>query len=197
MRPHRFTHLFTSFLLSLALAACSGIPLRSLPRLIGMSGDILTTHPGDIMVALQVDARLGPPPNAVPLLLLKLTPKDPAAFAAVDKKLPLHVAQTGADQLGLPNAPAGRRWLIYSMPAATQTELQLIQATVRAVKADPSKNSGGSLAVGVEQSSLAVTDAALASTRWETWLQVKKADGFFEVWSGTLAQLRVAGGKDK
>jgi hypothetical protein len=80
------------------------------------------------------------------------------------------------------------------MPAATQTELLRIQALVRTLKASGQK---GSLGLGVEQDSLAVTSPALAETRWETWLQVKKANGFFEVWSGTLTQLRKAAEKAK
>jgi hypothetical protein len=58
---------------------------------------------------------------------------------------------------------------------------------------------GGSLALGVEQESLAaaITDPVLTETRWETWLQMKKAEGFFEVWSGTPAQLQKLAGKGK
>jgi hypothetical protein len=112
------------------LGACSGVPLRSLPRLMQMSGALLDTSPADVMVALQVDARMAPPASAVPLLVVKVTPREPGQFAPIS--------------------------------------------------------------LGVEQESLALaaTDPTLAETRWETWLQMKKVDGFFEVWSGTLAQLK-------
>ena len=171
------------------LAACSGVPLRSLPRLMQMSGAVLDASPAEVMVALQVDARLAPPAAAVPLLIIKITPRDAGAFAPIDKKLPLQVAVASASTLGLDAPALGRRWLVYSMPAVTQVELQAIQATMRQAKA---KGTGGSLSLGVEQESLAlaITDPVLAETRWETWMQMKKAEGFFEVWSGTPAQLQ-------
>jgi hypothetical protein len=178
------------------LAACGGVPLRSLPRLLQMSGDVLDASPAEVMVALQVDARLVPPATAVPLLIIKVTPRDAGAFPPIDKKLPLHVTVASATTLGLDAPALGRRWLIYSMPAATQTELQRIQATMRQAKAN---GIAGSLGMGVEQESLAlaITDPLLAETRWETWLQMKKAEGFFEVWSGTPAQLKKNAGKGK
>jgi hypothetical protein len=51
--------------------------------------------------------------------------------------------------------------------------------------------------VGVEQDALALTDPALANTCWETWLQIRQRDGFFEVWSGTPAQLQKMAGKNR
>lgn len=183
----------TFFLLTL-LVACAGVPLRSLPQLMQLSGDLLETSPAEVMVALQVDARLSPPAGAVPMLVIKMTPSEPGAFEAIDRKLPLQVTTVSAATAGLKAPPQGRNWLLYSMPAATQTELLRIQALVRTLKASGQK---GSLGLGVEQDSLAVTSPALADTRWETWLQVKKSNGFFEVWSGTLTQLRRAAEKAK
>jgi len=171
------------------LGACSGVPLRSLPRLMQMSGALLEASPAEVMVALQVDARMAPPASAVPLLVVKVTPREAGQFAPIDKKLPLQVAVATGSTQGLEAPAPGRRWLVYSMPATTQAELQRIQATMRQAKAN---GFGGSLSLGVEQESLALaaTDPTLAETRWETWLQMKKVDGFFEVWSGTLAQLK-------
>ncbi|MDO8285822.1 MAG: hypothetical protein Q7T69_12515 [Rhodoferax sp.] len=188
--------LLLGLVLCATLVACSGVPLRSLPRLIQMSGTLLEASPAEVMVALQVDARMVPPAHAVPLLILKLTPREPGGFAPIDKKLPLQVAVASAATLGLDAPPLGRRWLVYSMPASTQAELQRIQATMRQAKANAT---GGALSLGVEQESLAVavTDPALAETRWETWLQMKRADGFFEVWSGTPAQLKKSADKSK
>ena len=188
--------LLLSFVLCATLVACSGVPLRSLPRLMQMSGTLLDASPAEVMIALQVDARMVPPANAVPMLIIKVTPREPGAFTPIDKKLPLQVAVASAATLGLDAPPLGRRWLVYSMPASTQAELQRIQATMRQAKANAT---GGSLSLGVEQESLAVavTDPALADTRWETWLQMKKADGFFEVWSGTPAQLKKSADQHK
>lgn len=186
--------LVTTFILLTLLVACSGVPLRSLPQLMQLSGDILETSPAEIMVALQVDARLAPPAGAVPMLIIKMTPSEPGAFEAIDRKLPLQVTTVSAATLGLEAPRPGRSWLLYSMPAATQAELQRIQAMIRTLKASGTK---GSIGLGVDQDSLAVTSPALADTRWETWLQARKSNGFFEVWSGTLAQLRKAAEKAK
>ena len=188
--------LIFSLVLAALLAACSGVPLRSLPRLMQMSGALLEASPAEVMVALQVDARLAPPASAVPMLIVRVTPREPGAFTPIDKKLPLQVAVASASTLGLDAPVLGRRWLIYSMPATTQAELQRIQTTIRQAKAN---GIAGALGMGVEQESLAlaITDPVLAETRWETWLQMKKVDGFFEVWSGTPAQLQKLASKGK
>jgi hypothetical protein len=175
---------------SIGLAGCGGVPLRSLPRLIQLQNDFLGLQPSEFTVALQVDARLAPPAGAVPLLVVKLMPKNPELVETVDKKLPLQVAVTSVATLGLEAPPPGRRWLIYTLPPATQTELRRIQGILLKAKAMPDGKGSGSLSVGVEQDSLAVTDPALANTRWDTWLQTKQREGFFEVWTGTPAQLQ-------
>lgn len=179
-----------SFALCAALAGCGGVPLRALPRLAQLSSSLLVASPAEFMVALQVDARLTPPPGAVPLLVLKLTPKVAGAFEPIDKKLPMQLAVVSGATLGLDAPATGRRWLIYSLPPATQAELQRVQTTVRQAQAAPGYQRGGNLAMGVEQDSLVTTDPALARTRWDTWLQVKRSEGFFEVWSGTPAELQ-------
>lgn len=173
-----------------ALAACGGIPLRSLPRLAQLSGQMLDANPAHFMVALQVDARLTPPAGAVPYLLLKLTPKVAGAFEPVDKKLALAMSSTGGATLGLDAPGPGRRWLVYSLPPATQAELQKVQAMVRLAQAQPGYQRGGSLAMGVEQNDLAVADHALARTKWSTWMQIKQSEGFFEVWNGTPEEIQ-------
>lgn len=179
-----------SFLLlaSATLAACSGVPLRAIPRLMQLSGALLEAHPAEFQLALQVDARIAPLPTAVPLLKIQLQPRVAGAFEPVNKKLPLQLTTIQA-AMGLDAAPAGRRWLIYSLPPETQAELARIQRVVRRAQSQPGYQQGGHLSLGIEQTDLAITTPQLANTRWDTWLQVKKADGFFEIWSGTPAQL--------
>lgn len=181
------------------LAGCSGVPLRSVPRLLQLQNQLLEANPTEFMVALQVDARLTPPPGAVPLLVVKLTPKEPGAFQAIDKKLPLQLSVASVSTLGLESPPTGRRWLIYSLPATTQTELLRVQDTIKRAKAASQGNGAGSLGIGVEQDSLAaaVTDPTLANTRWDTWLQTRQRDGFFEAWSGTTSQIKKAASEKK
>jgi hypothetical protein len=193
MSPRRSVFLLRrSLLLSAAasLAACGGIPLTSLPKLAQLSGQLLEADPAQFMVALQVDARVVPPPGAVPLLHILLKPKVEGAFAPVDRKLPLALTTATSATLGLDAPGPGRRWLVYSLPPATQAELQKVQATVKQAQAQPGYQRGGSLALGVEQKDLAVTDLALARTKWSTWMQVKQSEGFFEVWNGTPEEIR-------
>jgi len=185
----RFLSLVILITTFFGLSGCGGVPLRSVPRLLQLQNQLLEANPAEIKVALQVDARLLPPPGAVPLLVLKLTPREPAAFQAIDKKLPLQLSVATQPTLGLASPAPGRRWLIYSLPAATQVELQRVQDTIKRAK---TTGSGGSLGIGVEQDSLAaaVTDPALLNTRWDTWLQTRQQEGFFEAWQGTPAQLK-------
>jgi hypothetical protein len=173
-----------------SLAACGGIPLSALPRLAQLSGQLLEADPAQFMVALQVDARVVPPPGAVPRLHIQLKPKVEGAFAPVDRRLPLAMTTAASATLGLDAPGPGRRWLVYSLPPATQAELRQVQAMVKRAQAQPGYQRGGTLALGVEQEDLAVTDPALARTKWSTWMQVKQSEGFFEVWNGTPEEIR-------
>lgn len=177
-----------------ALGACTGVPMRSIPKLMQLNQQLLEANPAEFSVALQVDARMVPPPGAVPKLQIKIAPKEAGAFEVIDKKLPMQLAVSSTAALGLDAPAKDRRWLIYSLPPATQAELKQIQDFMKTVRAGPQPK-GGSLSVGVEQESLASKDPALANTRWETWLQTNRRDGFFEVWSGTPAQLQKMAGE--
>ena len=174
--------------ISLAVMACTGVPLRSVPKLMRLNQQLMDADPAQFMVALQVDARMVPPLGAVPLLHLKVAPRNAGGFEVIDKKLPLQLAVTSISTHGLDAPGSGRRWLIYSLPATSQSDLKQIQTFIKTERAQ-AQPKGGSFSVGVEQDSLIVRDPALSNTRWETWLQTAKQDGFFEVWSGTPAQL--------
>lgn len=173
-----------------SLAACSGVPLTSLPRLAQLSGQLLEADPAQFLVALQVDARIVPPPGAVPLLHIQLKPKVEGAFAPVDRQLPLALTTATGATLGLDAPGKGRRWLVYSLPPATQAELRRVQLMVKQAQAQPGYQRGGTLALGVVQKDLAETDPSLAHTKWSTWMQVKQSEGFFEVWNGTPQEIR-------
>jgi hypothetical protein len=171
------------------LVGCTGIPLRSLPRLMKLQEQLLEANPSEFMLAIQVDARVTPPPGAVPILQLGIRPAVPGDFEPVDKRLPMRFAIASTNALGLATPPANRRWLIYSLPPESQEELQRLQSSFKRLRAQGGGNRGGSLALGISQEGLAVRDPALADTRWETWLQTTRLDGFFELWSGTIADL--------
>jgi hypothetical protein len=171
------------------LAACSGIPLSSIPRLMRLQGELLDARPSEFMLAIQVDARMVPPAGAVPTLQLAIQPAQAGTFEPIDKKLPMRFAIASDNPLGLASPPAGRRWLIYSLPPESQAELARIQGIFQRLKAQAEGKGGGSVRIGIAQEGMAARDSALRDTRWETWLQMSRKDGFFELWSGTVGDL--------
>ena len=171
------------------VAACSGIPLRSLPRLMKLQEQLLEANPAEFMLAVQVDARMTPPPGASPVLEIAIRPAQPGAFEPIDKRLPMRMTTASVNALGLATPRADRRWLIYSLAPESQAELQRIRSHIKRVQAQAGDKRGGTVAVGVSQAGLALRDPALAATRWESWLQTSREDGFFELWSGTLGDL--------
>ena len=50
------------------VAACSGVPLTSIPRLLRLNGQLLDAKPAEFMVAVQLDARMVPAPGGVPVM---------------------------------------------------------------------------------------------------------------------------------
>lgn len=184
--------MFRRFLLLLCLCclvACSGIPLRSLPRLVKLQSELLEANPAEFMVAIQADARMAPPPDASPILQIAIRPAEAGAFEAIDRKLPMRFAVSSATTLGLAAPPSNRRWLIYSLTPESQAELTRIQDFFKRRQSDPSHKKGGTLSLGIAQDGVASKDTALANTRWESWLQVSRQEGFFDLWSGSVAEL--------
>lgn len=171
------------------LAACSGIPLRSVPRLLSLQSAIMQADPADLMLAVQMDARMVPPSGAVPYLILKITPVDSTAFEPVDRRLPMGSVATTTALLGLPSADWRRRWLIFSLPIESQREFLKLRERFKQLRAESTRRSGGVLSVGIEQEGIAVRDPEFASSRWGSWLQVSRREGFFELWTGTVSDL--------
>ena len=116
------------------LPGCMGIPLRSLPRLVKLPEQLLTLNPAEFMLAIQTDTRMLPPAGASPTLDITIQPKNVGDYAPVDKKIPMQLAESQGVALGLERATAGRRWLIYSFPAASQAELAAIKPPSNASK---------------------------------------------------------------
>ncbi|MEQ1534825.1 MAG: hypothetical protein ABL923_03020 [Burkholderiaceae bacterium] len=192
MKKRIFTLL--SFSLLVLLTGCMGIPLSSLPRLVKLPEQLLTLKPAEFMLAIQTDSRMLPPAGASPTLDITIQPKNVGDYAPVDKKIPMQLAELQGVALGLERATSGRRWLIYSFPAASQAELAAIQTTFKRIKAEndaKGSKGDGSLTVGIAQQNIATADAALDNTRWESWLQTSAKDGFFELWSGTVKDIKV------
>ncbi len=187
----RFAICFPICLVLAALAACGGIPLRSIPRLMSLQETLLEANPAEFMLAIQADARMTPPAGAVPVMHIAIRPREAGAFEALDKALPMRltVSSGNANAKTLAPAPARRRWLLYSFPPESQTELVRIQRYFKRIQAEQRGKGGGSISVGIAQDGVAVKDPALADTRWESWLQTSTREGFFELWSGSVAEL--------
>jgi hypothetical protein len=194
------TSILTPFLTSIltlvllfGLTGCGGIPLKSIPRLFKLQDQLITLNPAEFMVAIQADSRMLPPVGGVPTLNIAIQPKNAGDFTPVDKKIPMQLALSNGPSLGLERPASGRRWLVYSFPAASQAELAAIQATFKRIKAENDANGrkgGGSITVGIAQENVAMADPALDNTRWESWLQTSAKEGFFELWSGTVADIK-------
>lgn len=172
-------------------AGCSGIPLTSLPNLFRFQNSLLDLNPAEFMMAVQVDSKMVPPPDAVPMLQLSIQPSESGAFEPVNKELPMRVSVTASDTLGLSAPAEHRRWLIYSLAPESQAELSQIQNDFKRMQ---NRKSGGSLSLGIKQEGIAAKDPALADSRWESWLQISAEEGFFELWSGTVGDLLQQGG---
>jgi hypothetical protein len=179
----------TCLFLATLLTACSGVPLRSMPRLMKLQHELLEANPAEFMLAIQADARMTPRSNAAPLLQVSMRPAEAGAFEAVEKQLPMRLSIASSAALGLDAPGANRRWFIYSFPPESQAELARIQNYFKRIEAERRGKRGGSLSLGIKQDSVAPTDPALANTRWESWLQTSRREGFFELWSGTVGAL--------
>jgi len=129
------------------------------------------------------------PADAVPTLNIEIRPREAGAFEPLERQLPMRASQAAAPA-GLPRAGPGRRWLIYSLGSESAAELTRIQAYFKRIQAERKGRGGGSLDIGIAQEGLAIDDPRLARTAWQSWLQTSTASGFFELWSGTLGELK-------
>jgi hypothetical protein len=176
--------------LLLVLAACSGIPIRSMARLAKLPDQLLHAGPAEILFAIQVDQRLLPAVGGTPTFQIDIQPAVAGAFEPVQRKLPMQLDVLAAPAMGLEPAGPGRRWMLYRFTPASQAELQGIQARFLRLHAEKRSGTGGSLAVGIGQDGVTAGDAALDNTRWESWLQTSAQQGFYPLWSGTLGELK-------
>ena len=174
---------------ALALVSCGGIPLRSVPKLYALKSQLLDANPAEFMVAIQADSRLTPPAGSAPELTLVMRPTEPGTFPEIDRKLAMRTSPWSPGLKGLEAAPSNRRWLVYSFTPESQAELSRIQAQFKRIKEERKGKSGGTMQIGIAQENVAAKNPELSNTKWESWLQTSKADGFFELWSGTLGDL--------
>jgi hypothetical protein len=180
--------LFISILLGL-LSACSGIPLASLPRLASLQNELLNANPAGFMIGVQMDHRMVPPAGAVPVLLLVIRPAEPGAFEIVDKKLPMRMTTSAVNTPEISPTTANRRWLVYSLTPESQAELLRIQHYFRQIQARQNGHGGGNISIGIAQDGIAAKNPELRNTEWTSWLQISRREGFFKLWSGSVADL--------
>ena len=176
------------------LTACGGIPIRSIPRLLSLQQEIVDANPAEFMLAIQVDQSLLTPNDAEPLLLITIRPAGSAAFTPVDEKLPMYFNIADVNSLGLPTPPIGRKWLIYGLTRESQTRLSGLQTYFESLKA---QKFTGNIGIGIAQENVAVRDLELADTEWQSWIRTSRQTGFFEIWSGTVAELLNAAEQSK
>lgn len=174
---------------TLSLAGCSGIPLTSLPRLMRLQENLLDADPAQFMLAIQADARLAPPPEAVPVMQIAIRLRVAGAFEPVDRALPMRYTAARTLPNGLRPAALGRQWLLYDFTPESQQALLKLQRDFKQRQAQRTEKSGGTLSIGIAQENVAAANPALAHTRWESWLQTSAREGFYELWSGTLGEL--------
>jgi len=108
-----------------ALAACSGIPILSLPKLIALQGKLLDANPEEFMIAIQADARLAPQAGSSPVLDIDIKPKDEGDYPRVQRILGMQATDWSPRHKGLAPAPSGRKWLVYSFTPESAAECRL------------------------------------------------------------------------
>lgn len=170
-------------------SACSGVPLRSIPKLINLQHEILTADPADFMVAIQTDENMVPPKEASPSLILKISPRQAGDFDRLENNIPMQFTIVSANTMGLEAPPAKRKWLIYRLPEKSQADLIAIQQHIKRLQAQGKTRNGVNIAMGIAQEGVAVRDPAFSKTKWDSWIQVSRQQGFYELWSGSIAEL--------
>jgi hypothetical protein len=191
MRSYLKTGLYAGVMVGVALglAACSGIPIRSMARLAKLPDQLLHANPAEVMYAVQMDSRLLSTVAGTPSFSMDILPAVEGVFEPVHRKMPMQVSVTATPAMGLEPAPNGRHWMLYRFGPASQSELLRIQAIFLRMQAEH-RGGGGSLAVGIAQDGVTASDASLDTTRWESWLQTSSQEGFYMLWSGTIGELK-------
>jgi hypothetical protein len=167
------------------LAGCAGVPLSTSARMLAKGNDyVIGAYPAQLRIALNVDERIRAAATAPPMLHLVV--RTDAAHPAPDfvRDIPLVASSGDAKELGLPTAGAGRAWMAYQLDAAGARQMAELQQKLAAMRAGRQK---GTLAIGVRIDGVAEAVPQYATTRIETWMRVATADGFFELWSGRIA----------
>lgn len=168
-------------LFAIALAACSGVPMRTVAKLaIAGSDEILGAEASDLRVAIDVDARVKVKPGRAPVLDVVLVADSGVRHSWAIMLEPDPVA---ASAHGLRTPRADRHWLTWRLPESGAREFREMQALLRPMIA---KKEVGSLQIKVRQDWIGDGWPTLRGDRIETWVRTRRADGFYELWSGRV-----------
>lgn len=172
--------------LAAGMVACSGIPLLSIPKLITLSGKLIDANPEEFLIAIQSDERLAPAPASSPVLNVDIKPDAEGDFPRISRMLYMRSTHWSSNLKGLDPPPPSRKWLVYAFTPESAAELRRMQSTFRELKG---KSRGATVTLGISQDAIAAGNPALADTKWESWLQASRADGFFKLRSGKVGDL--------
>ncbi len=183
------------------LGACAGIPLSTMVRFARFDHEsLLRLDPASLIVAIQTDAQVQAIERSPTTFELRITPRDPSQWPALERALPMRIIPLGPEhRLGPPSA--GRHWLLFGFDAESAQQLREIQAQFRQLQTEASqgtrKSSGGSVGVGIGQAWLAEHYPQLRERKVETWLRLDRQEGFFKLWAGTVGDLERIKPRDK
>lgn len=167
---------------TLALASCSGVPMRTMAKL-AMAGpdEILGAEARDLRVAIDVDARVKVGAGRAPALDVALV-----ADSGMKRNwtIPLEPDPVAAAAQGLRTLRGDRHWLVWRLTEAGARDFREMQALLRPML---KKDEIGSLLVKVRQDWIGEGWPALKDDRIETWVRTRESDGFYELWSGRVA----------
>lgn len=179
-------------LFALLLAACAGVPMSTIARLVSSpEARLLESDPAELAFAVLLDKRMASPSSA-PVLEITAAPRVAGGFVPVDEKLPMQRLNVAATALGLPRAGDDQQWFVYVLPESGRLRMRQLQAGFKQLrqssKADGGK--GGTLSIGVKFEGLANTPSELAKTRLETWMRTGLDEGFLKMWAGSHAEMQ-------
>lgn len=171
----------------LVLGACAGVPLRTLARLRTLRpDDLLAADPREFGVALDVDARVKAASGRSPVVDLALRPVEESAFAPLVQVLACEPETAVPRDLGLPKPRSGRHWIAYRLAEPSAHDLAIAQSKIREIR---ERKRPATLSVSVRNDWIAEVYPAALGSEVSTWVRMKRAEGYFELWSGRVPPL--------
>ena len=175
-------------MLSASPFAMAGVPLRTMLRLAGFgASDVLAVDPAQLGTAVLADTCVGAANDKGPRMLFDFTPDSGKGFAPFQMQVRFRARDAAPASLKLEPAPVGKHWLIFVPDETGLQEMRAVQDKLHALKeAKAQTGKGGAMGFSMKLEGL---DSHCASDPdIEHWLQIKRADGAFELWNGKLSE---------